>query len=76
MHHVARARVPGVYLSWANPVFLAFFPFNRISNLRAFNVAFSSIPTAPTKSPVESVAFASREPQIYRGILGKAQCWR
>jgi hypothetical protein len=23
-----------------------------------------SIPTAPTKSPVESVAFASREPQI------------
>jgi hypothetical protein len=33
-------------------------------NLRAFNVAFGSIPTAPTKSPVESVAFATREPQI------------
>jgi len=30
-------------------VFLAFFSFNRISNLRVFNVAFSSIPTAPTK---------------------------
>jgi len=31
-------------------VFLAFFSFNRINNLRAFNVAFSSIPTAPTNS--------------------------
>jgi hypothetical protein len=41
-------RVPGVYLTWANPVFLAFFSFNRISNLRVFSVAFSSIPTAPT----------------------------
>ena len=57
-------RVPAVYLTSANPVFLAFFAFNRISNLRVFNAAFSSIPTAPTKSPVESVAFASREPQI------------
>jgi hypothetical protein len=45
-------------------VFLSFFSFNKISNLRAFNIVFSSIPTAPTKSPVESVAFASREPQI------------
>jgi hypothetical protein len=43
-------RVPGVYLTWANPVFLAFFSFNRINNLRVFSVAFSSIPTAPTKS--------------------------
>jgi hypothetical protein len=42
-------RVPAVYLGWANPVFLAFFSFNRISNLRVFNAAFSSIPTAPTK---------------------------
>src|SRR5258706_10770610 len=58
------SRVPGVSLSWANSLFLAFSAFNGISNLRAFNVAFSSIPTAPTKSPVESVAFASREPQI------------
>jgi hypothetical protein len=39
--------VPPVYLTSANPVFLAFFSFNRISNLRVFNVAFSSIPTAP-----------------------------
>jgi hypothetical protein len=42
-------RVPGVYLTWANMMFLAFFAFNRINNLRVFNVAFSSIPTAPTK---------------------------
>jgi putative transcriptional regulator len=30
-----------------------------------------SIPTAPTKSPVESVAFASREPQIgaYKALV-------
>jgi hypothetical protein len=43
-------RVPGVYLTWANPVFLAFFAFNGINNLRAFNIAFSSIPTAPTRT--------------------------
>jgi len=30
-------------------MFLPFFSFIRISNLRAFNIAFSSIPTAPTK---------------------------
>ncbi len=42
------SRVPAVYLTWANPVFLAFFAFNRINNLRIFNAAFSSIPTAPT----------------------------
>jgi hypothetical protein len=41
-------RVPGVYLGWVNSVFLSFFAFNGISNLRAFNVAFGSIPTAPT----------------------------
>jgi len=43
-------RVPGVYLTWANSVFLAFFAFNGINNLRIFNVAFSSIPTAPTNN--------------------------
>jgi hypothetical protein len=37
-----------VYLGWANPVFLAFFAFNRINNLRIFSVGFSPIPTAPT----------------------------
>ena len=41
-------RVPGVYLTWAYVVFLSFFSFNRISNLRVFTTAFSSIPTAPT----------------------------
>jgi hypothetical protein len=35
-----------VYLTWANPVFLAFFSFNGINNLRIFSVAFGSIPTA------------------------------
>src|SRR5579859_43470 len=49
-----RFRVPAVYLTWAGLMFLAFLPFNGINNLRAFNVAFSSIPTAPTKSPVYS----------------------
>ena len=42
------SRVPRVYLGWANPVFLAFFAFNRINNLRIFSVALSPIPTAPT----------------------------
>src|SRR5579872_3816667 len=42
-------RVPAVYLGWANSVFLAFFAFNRINNLRISSVAFSPIPTAPTK---------------------------
>ena len=41
-------RVPDVYLTWANPVFLAFFSFNGINNLRVFSVTFSSIPTAPS----------------------------
>ena len=36
-----------MYLPWANQVFLAFFAFNGINNLRVFSVAFSSIPTAP-----------------------------
>jgi hypothetical protein len=39
-----------VYLTWVNSVFLSFFSFNKISNLRGFSVAFSSIPTAPTKT--------------------------
>jgi hypothetical protein len=33
---------------------MAFFPFNRINNLRAFNRAFCSIPTAPTKTPADT----------------------
>lgn len=45
-----RPRVPRVYLAWANPVFLPFFPFNRISNLRVFSVAFSSTPTPGTNA--------------------------
>jgi len=40
-------RVPAVYLGWANPMFLAFFAYIRINNLRIFSVVFCSIPTAP-----------------------------
>jgi len=46
------SHVPGVYLSWAIPVYLAFFAFTRINNLRTVNTAFGSIPTAPTNFPV------------------------
>jgi len=59
-----------VYLTWVNPVFLAFFAFNGTSNLRAFNVAFSSIPTAPPNisfpdnssetSPVRTITVSTR----------------
>lgn len=42
------SRVPGVYLGQAIPMFLAFLPFTRVSNLRVFNVTNSSIPSAPT----------------------------
>ncbi len=53
-----RVRVPLVYLTWANSLFLAFFAFNRINNLRAFNVAFSPIPTAPTNLFSSPVSFS------------------
>src|SRR6266576_2327819 len=36
------SRVPAVYLSCANPVFLAFFAFNRINNLPRINGAPNS----------------------------------
>jgi hypothetical protein len=49
-------RVPAMYFTWVNSVFLSFFSFNGISNLRVFNVAFSSIPTAPTKPVLFSVS--------------------
>jgi hypothetical protein len=38
-----------VYLGSAFLLFFSNLPFRGINNLRAFNVAFSSIPTAPTK---------------------------
>jgi len=31
-----------VYLTWANPLFLAFFSFNRINNLRGISGAHNS----------------------------------
>jgi hypothetical protein len=39
-----------VYLTWANPVFLAFLLFGGINNSRLFIILFTSIPTAPTNS--------------------------
>src|SRR5215467_1141845 len=39
---LASLRVPAVYLTWANPLFLVFLPFNRISNLRGINEAQNS----------------------------------
>jgi hypothetical protein len=59
-------------LGWANPVFFAFFSFNRINNLRVFSVGFSSIPTAPTISPVEFVRRLFAAPASQRGELGCA----
>jgi hypothetical protein len=42
-------RVPGVYLTWANPVFLAFFSFNRINNSRvSTSLLVRSPPPLPT----------------------------
>ena len=55
-------RVPGVYLTWAYSVFLSFFAFNKISNLRGFSVAFSSIPTAPT-----NISCSNNQLQICEG---------
>ena len=60
-------RVPAVYLTWANSLFLAFFAFNGISNLRAFNVAFSSIPTAPIPTAPTNIFFRNSELQICEG---------
>jgi hypothetical protein len=45
---IIRVRVPAAYVSSAHMMFLAFFAFNGINNLRAFNIAFGSTPTAPT----------------------------
>jgi hypothetical protein len=53
-------RVPGVYLTWATSVFLAFFTFNGINNLRVFNVAFSSIPTAPQRKMLVRIQDSAR----------------
>ena len=52
--------VPRVYLGWANPMFLAFFAFNRINKLRIFSVAFSPIPTALPKSKNQFAARCSK----------------
>jgi len=54
-----------VYLGWANPVFLAYFAFNEINNLRVFNAAFSSILTAPT-----NISFVNNDFWIVEGPRG------
>ena len=69
-HH--DVRVPGVYLTSA---FLAFFYFlseRKMNNLRVCNGLDGSIPTAPTKSPDDSIGLVHRIPPK-RSI--KAQFW-
>jgi hypothetical protein len=64
-HSVAyAARVPAVYLVHAILAIVATLAVRGMNKLRVPYGPDGSIPTAPTKSPVESVAFASREPQI------------
>jgi hypothetical protein len=57
-------RVPGVYLTSAFLAFLHFLSERRMNNLRVCNGLDGSIPTAPTKSPVESVVLATRNPRF------------
>ena len=47
-----RFSVPTVYLTWANPLFLAFFPFRIIYNLRQINPAWNSDSPRPHFSKV------------------------
>jgi hypothetical protein len=63
---VSGCRAPAVYLTWANRVFLAFFPFNGISKLRVFSVAFSPIPTA-----AQSLAMAFKLARKGRKSVGR-----
>ena len=45
---------------------LSFFAFNAINNLRAFNVTFSSIPTAPTKVLLSLLPLPPENPGLGR----------
>ena len=51
-------RVRRVYLGLAFLLFFSVLPVSRINNLCAFSASRSSIPTAPTKNRVHSVALA------------------
>jgi len=63
---VSLFRVSAVYPAWASPAFLTFFPFNEINNLCAFNVAFSSIPSAPPIGQKYITPYRTRIPLILR----------
>jgi hypothetical protein len=67
-----------VYLTWVNLVFLPFFSFNEINNLRAFTVAFSSIPTISANrvsSPEDCEARASNVgTQLSNGRISFVVC--
>ena len=65
LQNAISVRVPGVYLGWANRVFLAFFAFNRINNLRIFSVAFSPIPTAPTRHLIDMLRLPFKSGHIW-----------
>jgi hypothetical protein len=58
-----------VYLTWADSQFLAFIAFNGINNLRAFNVAFSSIPTAPTIKPPDQTKSRAQFGTMWAGWI-------
>jgi hypothetical protein len=55
--------VPVLYLTSAVVAFLSFLSESEMNNLRSFNAADGSIPTAPTKSPDDSVDLGSPTPQ-------------
>jgi len=55
-------RVPGVSLSWANPVFLAFFSFSRISKLRGISGGLNSDSHRPHQIfPALNISLANSE---------------
>jgi hypothetical protein len=56
----SRLRVPAVYPTWADSVFLSFSPFNGINNLRVFRVVFRSIPLPPRGNYLSCPAAASQ----------------
>jgi hypothetical protein len=64
-------RVPAVYPTWVIWTFLAFFSFNGIKNLRVFNVAISSIPTAPTSFLFDSTGLAKSARQQKAAIRAR-----
>jgi hypothetical protein len=70
------SRVPAVYLTWADSLFLPFFALNRINNLRVFSVAFSSIPTAPTNLLIHSTGLTKTARRQKAAVRNRAESAR